>query len=140
MTAFHSFRNRPEPELGSKVRVYRNLNRPSLFSIVALEGEHKGRVLGYAAVVGLANVSLKVSEKQRQGVLKKQVRTVHAYAEGDIAGLASELPGRCVAGGQSTVTYQPYLAGHFFDRQHPDTPVWDLPEAWTSGANLVVPR
>lgn len=70
-----------------KVRIYRNLNRPSLFSIVALSGEHKGKVLGYAPVVGISNVDLKVSEKQRHSVLEKQVRTVHAFAEGNLVGL-----------------------------------------------------
>lgn len=137
---FQSFRGRPEPAPGTRVRVYRNLNRPTLFSVVALAGEYKGKVMGYAAVVGLENVSLKVSEKQRQGVLAKQVRTVHAFAEGDLVELASELPESCKRQPSKVVTYQPFLAGHFFDRAAPDIPIRELTAAWSAGANLVSPQ
>jgi len=137
--AFISFRERPEPAPGARVRVYRNLNRPTLFSVVALSGDHKGKVMGYAAVVGLANVSLKVSERQRQGVLVKQVRTVHAFAEGTLVEMTSELPESCKRQSSKVVTYQPFLAGFFFDRAAPDIPIRNLATAWSAGANLVVP-
>lgn len=139
-TAFQSFRGRPQPLSGSRIRVYRNLNRPTLFSVVALTGDYKGKVMGYAPVVGLANVSLKVSEKQRQGVLTKQVRTVHAFAEGDLVELASELPESCNRQPSKVVTYQPYRKAHFFDRDAPDIPIWELAAAWSSGANLIAPQ
>lgn len=138
--AFQSFRGRPAPLASSPVRIYRNLNRPSLFSIVALSGSNKGRVLGYAPVVGLSNVVLKVSEKQRNGVLEKQVRTVHAFAEGNLVGIASELPEGCRTDPAEVITYQPFKAGHFFARTAPEVPVYYADEVWSAGANLVVPR
>lgn len=136
-TAFQPFLGRPAPAPGTRVRVYRNLNRPGLFSVVALAGALKGKVVGYAPVVGLANVSLKVSEKQRQGVLLKQVRTVHAFAEGDLVEMASELPESYKGQPLKVITYQPFMAGHFFDRATPGTPIWELPVAWSAGANLI---
>lgn len=123
-----------------RVRIYRNLNRPSLFSIVALSGPEKGRVLGYAPVVGISNVDLKASEKQRNGVLEKQVRTVHAFAEGDLVGIASDLPEECRARPARVITYQPFRSAYFFDRARPDIPVQQLAEVWSAGANLVVPQ
>lgn len=137
--AFQSFRGRPAPSASMKVRIYRNLNRPSLFSIVALSGEHKGQVLGYAPVVGISNVVLKVSEKQRTGVLEKKVRTVHAFAEGNLVGLACELPEACRASTAKVITYQPFRAGHFFDRAAPEVPVYHEDEVWSAGSNLVAP-
>ncbi len=138
--AFQSFRGRPAPSASMKVRIYRNLNRPSLFSIVALSGEHKGKVLGYAPVVGISNVDLKVSEKQRHSVLEKQVRTVHAFAEGNLVGVADELPEGCRTQPAKVITYQPFSAGHFFDRAAPEVPIHWEAEVWSSGANLVVPQ
>lgn len=138
--AFQSFRGRPAPAPGSKLRAYRNLNKPNLFSLVALTGFYKGKVIGHAPVVGLENVALKVSEKQRQGVLAKRVRTVHAFAEGDLVELASELPESCKRQPSKVITYQPFLAGHFFDRAAPDIPIRTLASAWSAGANLIAPQ
>jgi len=138
-TAFISFRDRPAPNMNDPIRVYRNLNRPSLFSIVALSGEHKGKVLGYAPVIGMTDVKLKVSVKLRSTVLEKQVRNVHAHANGRFCGVAERLEEVCDAQAAQVVTYQPYLHGHFFDREDPSVPIWTLPQAWSCGANLVVP-
>jgi len=45
------------------VRVYRNLLKPNFFSIQAMEGPNKGKVVGYARAVGLENVTFVVSKK-----------------------------------------------------------------------------
>lgn len=138
-TAFIPLKDRPAPEHGDRIRVYRNLNRPSLFSIVALDGEFKGKVLGYAPVIGMTDVELKVSEKLRNTVLEKRVRNVHAHANGRFCGVAKRLDEVCDPTEALIVTYQPYRHGHFFARSAPEVPVWHLAQAWSCGANLVVP-
>jgi hypothetical protein len=66
-----------------RVFVYRNL-RENLWSVKALDGEHKGRVVLHAAGVVLANASFKVSEVGRQRVLKEKQKNVHAGVVGFI--------------------------------------------------------
>lgn len=135
MQAFVSLKGRPEPHAGMRVRIYRNLNKPSYFSIVALEGPHKGKVLGYSPVVGITDVKLTVSEQSRQRVLERRVRSVHAWIEGNMLATKEALP----EGLQShrKITYQPYVSGFFFDRAEPQTPVHTLESVWTQGPNLL---
>ncbi|WP_157133378.1 hypothetical protein [Marinobacter sp. ELB17] len=45
------------------VKVYRNLNRPSLFSIMAIAGPHKEKVVGYAPAILLCDVHFLISER-----------------------------------------------------------------------------
>jgi hypothetical protein len=66
-----------------KVFVYFNLHR-KLFSIKALEGPHKGRVIGHAHTVALRDVTAKVSEAGRQRVLAEQKKNVHAGMVGTL--------------------------------------------------------
>lgn len=136
-TGFQPFRGRTAPTQGDRIRVYRNLNRPGLYSLQALTGPHKGKVLGYAPATALVNVEFKVSEKGRQNVLERQVRHVHAYAQGEFVTTASELPEAVSACDDNTVTYRPFAAGHFFRRSAPHTPIWHLPRAWASGTGLI---
>lgn len=62
---------------GMKVFVYRNLHK-GCYSIKALEGEHKGKVVGWNNSVLLSNATQKVSEAGRQRVLKDKQKNVHA--------------------------------------------------------------
>jgi hypothetical protein len=70
-----------------KVFVYYNLHT-SKWSIKALEGEHKGLVIGHASIVKLDNVSPKVSQKGRERVLKTKRKNVHAGLVGDLSGVS----------------------------------------------------
>jgi len=135
--SFTPFRGRPEPVIGDRIRVYRNLNQPGMYSIRALTGQNKGKVLGYAPAVGLTNVTFRVSERGRQTVLAKRERHVHAFAEGDYASTASTIPEHLRATTQNIVTYRPYQSGHFFRLAEPDTPVTHLPTAWAWGSGLI---
>lgn len=134
---FQSFRGRTAPSPGDRIRVYRNLNRLGLYSLQALTGPNKGKVLGYAPATALANVEFKVSEKGRQSVLARQERHIHAYAQGEFVTTASELPEAVRATDENTVTYRPFVAGHFFRLADPNTPIWHLPRAWATGTGLV---
>ena len=64
-----------------KVFVYFNLHR-KLFSIKALEGPMKGRVVAHRHTVLLNDATFKVSEAGRQRVIREQRKNVHAGVSG----------------------------------------------------------
>lgn len=96
-----------------RVFVYYNLHR-KLWSIKALEGENKGRVIAHSNYVLLADAHGKVSEAGRQRVLREKRKNVHAGIVGTLAGLDAEaLRGLSeITHGQrgwfSRITYNPY--------------------------------
>jgi hypothetical protein len=63
--------------MNMRVFVYRNL-RKQCFSIKALEGPRKGRVIAHRHFVDLTDVTFKVSEAGRQRVLRTGHKNVHA--------------------------------------------------------------
>lgn len=65
-----------------RVFVYRNLHR-QCFSIKALEGPNKGRVIARRDFVELTGVRFKVSEAGRQRVLRTGQKNVHAGVVGE---------------------------------------------------------
>lgn len=66
-----------------KVFVYFNLHK-KLFSIKALEGSNKGRVIAHSSSVSLKDASCKVSEAGRQRVIKEKRKNVHAGVVGTL--------------------------------------------------------
>ena len=66
---------------GLKCFVYFNLHR-KVWSIKALEGEHKGRVIAHSSMVEMSDCTLKVSEAGRQRVLRDKRKNVHAGVVG----------------------------------------------------------
>ena len=111
-----------------RVFVCWNLHR-KCWSIKALTGPSRGRVIGHAEYVDLACVEWKVSEAGRQRVLKKKKKNVHAGAVGILESWtgtdwrAHKLCGdktlfdlNMEEGGASVgVTYNPYKGGTFTD-------------------------
>lgn len=108
------------------VRIYRNLTK-SCWSVLAMEGEHKGKVIAHCKAVLLKDVKPVVSEAGRQRVLREKRKAVHAYLEGTLVCWwnpeyrymgnweAYQAPFR---GGFDTsttvrVTYNPYKGRHF---------------------------
>lgn len=65
-----------------KVFVYWNLHK-NLWSVKALEGNNRGRVIARLPYVYLTNVTQKVSEKGRQRVIKTKQKNVHAGIVGN---------------------------------------------------------
>ena len=65
-----------------RVFVYYNLHK-KLWSVKALEGADKGRVIAHRDVLVLRNAKPKVSEAGRQRVLREKRKNVHAGIEGD---------------------------------------------------------
>ncbi|QGJ88843.1 hypothetical protein SEA_YECEY3_92 [Mycobacterium phage Yecey3] len=92
-----------------KVFVYWNLHR-GMWSVKALEGPDKGRVIARHQLVILRNAVGKVSEAGRQRVLRERKKNVHAGLVGDLVqGEAVNL-----APDARKVTYNPYHFGHFY--------------------------
>jgi hypothetical protein len=88
-----------------KVFVYWNLNR-KVWSVKALEGPEKGRVVARGGTVLLASVTPKVSEKGRQRVLRERRKHVHAGLVGELVHVsddALDVPENGVE-----ITYNPY--------------------------------
>lgn len=88
-----------------KVFVYFNLHR-KCFSVKALEGVNKGRVIKHACYVALHNATFKVSEAGRQRVLLEKRKNVHA---GVVGTLVDSLDIIC----NERVTYNPYKGSNF---------------------------
>lgn len=60
-----------------KVYIYRNLHRPGhVYSLRAMEGEHRGRVVGYASSLFVEDAEFRVNEAGRQRVLSTKQKNV----------------------------------------------------------------
>ena len=96
-----------------KVFVYFNLHR-KCFSIKALEGANKGRVVAHRDDVLLFDGTFKVSEAGRQRVLKEQRKNVHAGVVGqwDETGTDLITIDRVTTIG-TPITYNPYKYDSF---------------------------
>lgn len=136
---FVSYKNRPAPVPGMKCRVYRNLNSPGYFSVLADEGEFRGRVLGYARCVGLAQVSFKVRESGYRRLQQEQIRNVHGFAIGTFIGCRANPPEE-LGSSAKRISYHPFKNPFFFDRAEPGDAVHTAPEAWAFGPDLLVPE
>lgn len=91
-----------------KVFVYFNLHK-KVWSVKALNGSNKGRVIARLTDVGLIDASFRVSKAGRERVLKEQRKNVHA---GVVGYLAPVIKNETDA---KRVRYNPYLKGEFFD-------------------------
>tara|TARA_Y100000114_G_scaffold156963_1_gene186296 strand:+ start:2516 stop:3052 length:537 start_codon:yes stop_codon:yes gene_type:complete len=97
-----------EPVDEVRVKVYWNLHK-KLFSVVALEGERKGKVIQHANRIELKDVTFKVSEAGRQRVLRERCKNVHAFVIG--TRFVSEVGCHVTT---EAVTYNPYTRGQFY--------------------------
>lgn len=66
-----------------RARVYFNLHQ-HVFSVKAMEGEHKGKVVAHTPILMITDVTPHVSEAGRQRVLQERSKNVHAYLQGTI--------------------------------------------------------
>lgn len=91
-----------------RVYVYFNLHK-HLWSVRALEGPRKGRVIAHLGHLELADCVFRVSEAGRQRVLRERCKNVHAGIVGHLVSEPDEgaTPRR--------LTYNPYLYDSFID-------------------------
>jgi hypothetical protein len=96
----------------TKVFAYRNLHR-QCWSVKALEGPLKGRVIYHANDLTLGWCDFKVSQAGRQRVLREQKKNVHAGVVGYLTGC-----GEIATDGidlDVPITYNPYKYDSFVD-------------------------
>lgn len=102
-----------------KVFVYRNLHK-NCWSIKALEGNNKGRVIYHAQSVTLSNCTFKVSKAGRERVLREKRKNVHAGVAGELIRVnipLSYMPQ------MTAVTYNPYKYESFVRKYNDFMPV-----------------
>lgn len=112
--------------LGTMVKTYFNLHR-NVFSIIALEGEYKGKVIGHAPALLLAHATFSVGQAGRNRVIKEKRKNVHAFVKGRIAtaitGERVERVKNQLAAPDDKgvwVSYNPYLKDHFYIKDSED--------------------
>lgn len=98
---------------GMRVRVYRNLNKPEYYSILAMEGPDKRKVVGYSKSVHLSDVIFLVSAKSRERLLRERSKNVHAFCEGILNDIFTSPVD--ISNCKEVITYNPYLRDTFFN-------------------------
>lgn len=102
---------------GIKVFVYWNLHK-KCWSVKALRGRFKGKVIGHTQTLQLHACEFKVSEAGRQRVLKEQRKNVHAgvvgYVITDVVKYLDQAVKLTCEGENDTVSYNPYLFPCFY--------------------------
>ena len=74
-----------------KVEAYRNLHNGK-YSVKALEGPNKGRVVLHCDYLELGNVEFKVSQSGRNRVLRERKKYVHATVRGTLGRFTGTQP------------------------------------------------
>ena len=96
-----------------KVKVYFNLHK-KLFSVVALEGDNKGKVIEHTDRIDLAQPIFRVQKAGRERVLKEKKKNVHAYVSGYRCKLKSDEELEKIGSFEwVSATYDPYLYDSF---------------------------
>ncbi|ASW31642.1 hypothetical protein SEA_STEPMIH_86 [Mycobacterium phage StepMih] len=108
--------------MAMKVFVYKNLHATkkaghTVYSIKALSGAKKGKVIARSRNVMIGLAEGKVSEAGRQRVLRERKKSVHAGIVGHLMGTHPVDP-ETLGGTTSRITYNPYKYEQFV---HADT-------------------
>lgn len=96
-------------DLGDTCKVYRNLNNKK-FSIVAISGQYKGKVVAHTESIVLSDVQFKISEASRKRALRELTRNVHAFAIGKVESLTEQTHNPKMI----CVTYHPFELPYFY--------------------------
>lgn len=140
-----------------RVEVFFNLHN-GLWSVRALSGTYKGRVVGHAHTVLIRDARFVVQAGGRERVLREGRKHVHAFVRGDLEAVKwsnkanAMLPkgsaawmtwtrddtryARYAVERASEVTYNPYFYKTFVDR-HALTPVFSAPMAYLGSDRVV---
>ena len=82
-----------DPYAARRVAVYKNLHKGA-WSICALDGPHKGKVVGHAAAVSLTDCAMHVGAAARHRIANGAPREVHAWVVGTLAPVELRCPQR----------------------------------------------
>jgi hypothetical protein len=92
-----------------RVEVYYNLHKKT-FSVRALSGPNKGRVVMHTNEIALKDAKFVVRESGRKKVLEEKRKNVHAFVRGDMVdGISFDNAG--------TATYNPYRYSSFVNTE-----------------------
>ena len=121
-----------------RVESYWNLHK-NVFSIRALEGPSKGKVVEHVSHKTLHNVTFAVQPAGRAKVLKEKKKNVHAFVRGDH--IQDGIPPVWMEDNWVRVTYNPYKYDSFVDAEghaitHAEWAVL-LPNAETGRAKIM---
>lgn len=100
---------------GDRVRVYRNLNN-GLFSLVAMSGPHKGKVVAHVGYVQLraqdTGTMVKISLAGQARARRQGQRNVHAWIDGYLVSFGMNYTGS-LPEGDKRVSYVPFCHDGF---------------------------
>lgn len=95
-----------DPYAGHLVNVYRNLHRGA-WSIRAVDGPHRGRVVAHATAIVLTDARMHVNARAQRRIAAGAAREVHAWITGVLVSQA-------VVPAAMRITYRPHVRAEFF--------------------------
>ena len=111
MIQFYKDRNLEE---GTKVKVYYNLHT-YLFSIIAMEGEYKGKVVAHGNNILIQDeIKFHINKAGQEKARKIRQRNVHAYVVGTFKGIEQKKL-------EKRGYYNPYTTDTFIDSDTKET-------------------
>jgi hypothetical protein len=93
-------------ETGQRVAVYKNLHKQA-WSVRAMPGPYKGRVIGHAHAITLVDCRTHVNCRAQQRIAGGAAREVHAWIVGTVSDTATLASPR-------RLTYRPHERAEFF--------------------------
>ena len=121
-----------------RVFVYYNLHR-HVWSVRALQGPQRGRVIAHASHVHLRNATGRVSEAGRQRVLREQRKNVHAGIVGELVSMdPRDWQETRDFERASAVTYNPYRYASFVYREDDAVPYAGSDHAYLQDRSVYV--
>lgn len=106
-----------DPFAAQRVAVYKNLHRGA-WSIRALDGPHKGRVVAHAQAVALTDCHMHVNERAQRRIAAGAPREVHAWIAGRLSHVELSAPQR--------LSYRPHQRAAFVVVATGE-PIWTAP-------------
>lgn len=104
-----------QPIISQKVKVYVNLNKQGLFSIIDLQPKSisptHGKVIAYANSLQLTQASFKVSQSSYTRLITERTRNVCAVIVGTLAAIDIDRPSQL----QTPVTFKPFERNDFYN-------------------------
>ncbi len=116
----------------TKVFIYFNL-RKKVFSVKALSGCHKGKVVLHLPSIAIKNAEFCVSEKGRQRVIREKQKNIHAGVKGFLMTEPNDSIDTC----NTQVTYNPYYTANFVYKESKQ-PIFAAPLAYLTNKNVYV--
>lgn len=116
-----------------RVEVYYNLHK-HCWSVRALSGLRKGRVIDHPVEVALTNVTFVVQPAGRERTRREGRKNVHAFARGELV-YSLRNPTTSINGGFQEATYNPFKYATFVDK-HTESPLTGATTAILTGKRV----